>query len=51
MSDDFKLCIARISQCKLSDHQLADVNNLSLLISNVEVIIHYSISHHMKSLS
>ena len=29
----FKLCIARISQCELSDHQLAIVNNLSLLIS------------------
>ena len=33
MSDDFELCIARISQCELSDHQLAIVNNLSLLIS------------------
>ena len=33
MSDDFDLCIARISQCELSDHQLAIVNNLSLLIS------------------
>ena len=22
MSDDFELCIARISQCELSDHQL-----------------------------
>ena len=33
MSDDFELCIARISQCDLSDHQLAIVNNLSLLIS------------------
>ena len=27
MSDDFELCIARISQCELSDHQLAIVNN------------------------
>ena len=33
MSDDFELCIARISQCELSDHQLAIVSNLSLLIS------------------
>ena len=33
MSDDFKLCIARISQCDFSDHQLAIVNNLSLLFS------------------
>ena len=33
MSDDFELCIARISQCELSDHQLAIVNNLGLLIS------------------
>ena len=33
MSDDFELCIARISQCELNDHQLATVNNLSLLIS------------------
>ena len=33
MADDFELCIARISQCDLSDHQLAIVNNLSLLIS------------------
>ena len=33
MSDDFELCIARISQCELSDHQLAIVNNFSLLIS------------------
>ena len=33
MPDDFELCIAKISQCKLSDHQLAIVNNLSLLIS------------------
>ena len=33
MSDDFVLCIARISQCELSDHQLAIVNKLSLLIS------------------
>ena len=28
-----KLCIARISQYELSDHQLAIVNNLSLFIS------------------
>ena len=33
MSDDIDLCIARISQCELSDHQLAIVNNLSLLTS------------------
>ena len=33
MSDDFELCIARISQCELSDHQVAIVNNLSFLIS------------------
>ena len=33
MSDDVVLCIARISQCELSDHQLAIVNKLSLLIS------------------
>ena len=33
MSDDFELCIARISQCELSDYQLAIVNNLTLLIS------------------
>ena len=33
MSDDFVLCIARISQCDLSNHQLAILNNLSLLIS------------------
>ena len=33
MSDDFELCIAIISQCDLSDHQFAIVNNLSLLIS------------------
>ena len=33
MSNDFELCIARISQCELSDHQLAIVNNFSLLIS------------------
>ena len=33
MSNDFELCIARISQCDFSDHQLlAIVNNLSLLI-------------------
>ena len=32
MSDDFELRIAKISQCELSDHQLAIVNNLSLLI-------------------
>ena len=31
MSDDVELCIARINQCKLSDHQLAIVNNLSML--------------------
>ena len=33
MSDDIELCIARIRQCELSDHQLVIVNNLSLLIS------------------
>ena len=33
MSNDIELCIARISQCELSDHQLAIVNNLSSLIS------------------
>ena len=33
MSDGFEPCIASISQCELSDHQLAIVNNLSLLIS------------------
>ena len=33
LSDDFELCIARLSQCELSDHQLAIVNNLRLLIS------------------
>ena len=33
MSDDFELCIARISQCELSDHQLVIMNNLSWLIS------------------
>ena len=33
MSDDFELCIVRISQCELSNHQLAIVNKLSLLIS------------------
>ena len=33
MFDDFELCISRISQCDLSDHQLVIVNNLSLLIS------------------
>ena len=33
MSDDFELCIARISQCDLSNQQLAIVNNLSLFIS------------------
>ena len=33
MSDDIELCIARISKCELCDHQLAIVNNLSLLIS------------------
>ena len=33
MSDDLELCSVRISQCQLSDHQLAIVNNLSLLIS------------------
>ena len=33
MSDDFEHRIARVSHCKLSDHQLALVNNLSLLIS------------------
>ena len=33
MSDNFELCLARISQCELSDHQSAIVNNLSLLIS------------------
>ena len=33
MTDDFELCIARMSQCELSDHQLANVSNLSLLIS------------------
>ena len=33
MSDDIELCIARISQCEPSDHQLVIVNNLSLLIS------------------
>ena len=32
-SDDFELCIARISQYELSDRQLAIVNNLSLFIS------------------
>ena len=33
MSDDIELCIARISHCELSDHQLAMiVNNLCLLI-------------------
>ena len=36
MFDDFKLCIARISQCELSDHQLAIVNNMSLFISVCE---------------
>ena len=35
MSDDFELCIARISQCELSDHQLAIVNNLSNLLISV----------------
>ena len=33
MSEDIELCIARISQCKLSDHQLTIGNNLRLLIS------------------
>ena len=32
MSDDFELCITRISKCELCDHQLAIVNNLSLRI-------------------
>ena len=32
MSNDFEFCTARISQCDLNDHQLAIVNNLSLLI-------------------
>ena len=45
MSDDFELCIARINQCELSDHQLAIVSNLSLLISVREDLV----SHHMKS--
>ena len=27
------ICIARINQCELRDHQLAIVNNVSLLIS------------------
>ena len=51
MSDDFELCIARIiSQCELNDHQLAIVNNLSLLISVREGDhIYYLVSHHMKS--
>ena len=29
MSDNIKLCIARINQCELSDHHLTIVNNLS----------------------
>ena len=33
MFDDLEICIARISQCELSDHQLAIVNNLGLLIT------------------
>ena len=33
ISDDIEHCIVRISQCELSDNQLAIVNNLSLLIS------------------
>ena len=33
MSDDIELCIAKINQCKLCDHQLAIVNNLSMLIT------------------
>ena len=33
MSDDIERCIAGISQCDLSDHQLVVVNNLSLLTS------------------
>ena len=33
MSDDIEFSIARINQCDLSDHQLAIVNNLSMLIS------------------
>ena len=33
MSDDFELCIVRISPCELTDHQFAIVNNLSLHIS------------------
>ena len=45
---DFELCIARISQCELGDHQLDIVNNLSLLLLHVEVIIYYMVSHHMK---
>ena len=36
MSDDIELCIARISQCELSDHQLAIVSNLSMLITVCE---------------
>ena len=41
MTDDFEVCIARISQCDLSDHQLAIVNNLSLLISVREVYYYH----------
>ena len=48
MTDDFELCIARRSHCKLTDHQLAFVNNLSLLIVYVKVIIYYLVSHYMK---
>ena len=33
ISDDTELCVARVSQCEFNDHQLAVVNNLSLLIS------------------
>ena len=33
MSDDIKLYIARTRECELSNHHLAIVNKLSLLIS------------------
>ena len=33
VSYDIELCIARIRQCELGDHQLDIVNNLSLFMS------------------
>ena len=50
MSDDINFYLARISNCELSDKQMAIVNNnLRLLISvRIGNIIYCMVSHYLK---